>query len=71
MVCTRLEGLGIETVGSADMGVRQRFVATQTHQLSAYDAAYVELALNLHCPLATLDAGLADAARRAGLRIVA
>ena len=71
VVCTRLEGLRIETLGAADIGVRQRFVASQTHQLSAYDAAYIELALNLQCPLATLDASLADAARRAGLRIVA
>jgi predicted nucleic acid-binding protein len=71
VVCMRLEGLRIETLGTADIGVRQRFTAAQTHQLSAYDAAYIELALNLQCPLATLDAGLADAARRAGLRIVA
>jgi len=71
VVCTRLEGLRIETAGGADISMRQRFVAAQTHQLTAYDAAYVELALNLHCPLATLDAGLADAARRAGLRVVA
>lgn len=70
VVCTRLEGLRIETVGAADLGVRQRFAAAQTHQLTAYDAAYVELALQLQCPLATLDANLADAARRAGLRIV-
>jgi len=70
VVCTRLEGLRIETLGGADIGVRQRFVASQTHQLTSYDAAYIELALNLQCPLATLDAGLADAARRAGLRTV-
>jgi predicted nucleic acid-binding protein len=71
VVCTRLEGLRIETLGGADIGVRQRFVASHTHQLPAYEAAYIELALNLHCPLATLDASVADAARRAGLRIVA
>ncbi len=71
IVCARLEGLRIETVGAADAGVRQRFIAAHTHQLTAYDAAYIELALNLHCPLATLDATLADAARRIGLRIVA
>jgi predicted nucleic acid-binding protein len=71
VVCMRLEGLRIETLGPADIGVRQRFTAAQTHQLGAYEAAYIELALNLQCPLATLDAGLSDAARRAGLRIVA
>ncbi len=71
IVCTRLEDLSIEAVGGADIGTRQRFVAAQTHQLTAYDAAYVELALSLRCPLATLDANLADAARRAGVRVVA
>lgn len=36
------------------------------HRLSAYDAAYLELALREGLPLATLDADLADAAKAAG-----
>ena len=36
------------------------------HQLSAYDAAYLELALRRQLPLATLDRRLADAAAKAG-----
>ncbi|MCE5360840.1 MAG: type II toxin-antitoxin system VapC family toxin [Acidithiobacillus sp.] len=36
------------------------------HQLSAYDAAYLELALREGLPLATLDADLAEAAKAAG-----
>ncbi len=32
------------------------------HQLSVYDAVYLELALRLRCPLATLDSALAHAA---------
>ena len=39
------------------------------HGLSAYDAAYLELAARLASPLATLDRRLADAARRAGLAL--
>jgi len=37
--------------------------------LSAYDAAYLELALRTGLPLATLDAGLAKAATAAGVTI--
>lgn len=35
--------------------------------ISTYDAAYLELALQLSLPLATLDANLASAARKAGI----
>ena len=37
------------------------------HRLSAYDAAYLELAMRLSLPLATDDRSLAAAARRAGV----
>jgi predicted nucleic acid-binding protein len=37
------------------------------YKLSAYDAAYLELALRTGLPLATLDAGLAKAATNAGV----
>lgn len=39
------------------------------YKLSAYDAAYLELALRLGLPLATLDADLAKAADTAGIPI--
>ncbi len=38
------------------------------YRLSAYDASYLELALRTGLPLATLDSGLAKAARKAGVR---
>ena len=38
--------------------------------LTVYDAAYLELALRLRCPLATLDRGLADAARAEGASLI-
>lgn len=39
------------------------------HGLTTYDAAYLELALRLGAPLATLDQDLARAARKAGVPI--
>ncbi|HUX68084.1 MAG TPA: type II toxin-antitoxin system VapC family toxin [Terriglobales bacterium] len=40
-------------------------------RLSVYDAAYLELALRLRLPLATLDQALAAAARAAGVPLLA
>ena len=40
------------------------------HNLTVYDAAYLELALRLKLPLATLDTRLANAARTEGLTIL-
>jgi predicted nucleic acid-binding protein len=40
------------------------------HRLTVYDAAYLELALREGLPLATLDASLAEAARREGVAVV-
>ena len=40
----------------------------RTHQLSVYDAMYLELAMRLQLPLATLDRALHGAARTAGVK---
>ncbi|CCF22373.1 PilT protein domain protein (plasmid) [Pseudorhizobium banfieldiae] len=40
------------------------------HALSAYDAAYLALALNRNVPLATLDRKLAAAARKEGITVL-
>lgn len=40
------------------------------HALTAYDAAYLELARRLDLPLATRDEGLARAAAQAGVRLL-
>ena len=42
----------------------------RTHQLTAYDASYLELAMRLDLPLATLDDALVIAARSAGVPLV-
>ncbi len=39
----------------------------ETHQISAYDAMYLELAVRLQLPLATLDRALLAAARDVGI----
>jgi predicted nucleic acid-binding protein len=46
------------------------FLLMQTYLLTAYDAVYLELALRLNLPLATLDSDLAEASKRAGVPLV-
>lgn len=69
-VCARLEGLQVELAGTFDTSVRQRYLAAAAHDLTAYDAAYVELAVQRRCPLATLDQSLGHAARLAGVTVI-
>ncbi|MCA8953155.1 MAG: type II toxin-antitoxin system VapC family toxin [Planctomycetes bacterium] len=40
------------------------------HQLTSYDALYLELAIGVGKPLCTLDHGMQDAARRLGVELV-
>lgn len=42
----------------------------RSHQLTAYDAIYLELAISAQASLATLDNNLQDATRRLGLPLV-
>jgi predicted nucleic acid-binding protein len=42
----------------------------QEHGLSAYDASYLDLAIELGLPLATLDRDLREAAMRVGVLLV-
>ena len=53
-----------QTVGESVANV---LPVARNYGLSAYDAAYLELAIRHNSPLATLDADLQKAARRAGL----
>ena len=41
----------------------------RTYKLTAYDASYLELALRLRIPLATLDENLRKAAKKSGVKI--
>jgi predicted nucleic acid-binding protein len=42
----------------------------RAHQLSAYDAAYLELAMRLGCPIATLDENIRHAAKPLGVPLL-
>ena len=64
-----LEGVDIEvdaaTFSHALSGTLQ---LERRYKLSAYDASYLELALRLGIPLATLDENLQKAAKKAGVK---
>ena len=67
---TLLEGLRVvqDTRAVAEL-VRDVLPLARAHQLSAYDAAYLELAIRHDAPLATLDGKLRAAAEMAGVGI--
>lgn len=63
--------LPIETDAELNLHVVQRLQAlTREYSLSAYDAAYLELAERKNVGLATLDRRLITAARKAGVKIL-
>jgi predicted nucleic acid-binding protein len=59
---------GIEIDTAAVSTIREAFVPAYAHQLTAYDAVYLELARREGLPLATLDRSLSAAAAKAGIR---
>ena len=63
-----LAGLSIDT--DPETGTRAMAVTLnlgRTHRLTLYDAAYLELAMRLKLPLATLDSDLRKAAKKVGI----
>jgi len=67
-----LEGLPIVQDGQAvSENVSNVLPLARHYDLSAYDAAYLELSIRHGVPLATLDAKLQKAAHRAGVKILA
>jgi predicted nucleic acid-binding protein len=55
---------------TAERGWKDTFALANEYDLTTYDAAYMELAMRLNAPLATLDQELARAARKAGVALV-
>ena len=67
----RLSALPIRIVPAASDAVWDRVLdLAREHDLTAYDAAYLELAIRERAALATLDSALRSAAHRAGVPIV-
>ncbi len=65
-----LEGLQIlQDQQSVATIVSQVLPVARANNLSAYDAAYLELANRLNAQLATLDAALRKAAKQSGIRL--
>lgn len=64
----RLRALPLKFVDPGDETEVVRL--SRQYRLSAYDAAYLALALNEQLPLATLDRRLAEAARSEGLTLL-
>jgi predicted nucleic acid-binding protein len=60
--------LGIELDRSADSSELLRLA--RKHKLTAYDAAYLELAMRIRVPLATLDRNLSTAAKAEGVPVI-
>ena len=66
-----LEALDIGTDGETSLkALHDTLDLARRYKLSAYDAAYLELALRKGLPLATLDAQLRDAAQQAGVPVL-
>jgi predicted nucleic acid-binding protein len=65
-VAARAEALGLQVDRDTPAPARL-FQLARTYGISAYDATYLEVALRRGIPLACLDGGLRQAARRAGL----
>jgi len=64
-----LLGQAIES-DPALVSVRQALTTARTFQLSAYDAAYLDVARRERLPLVTLDEDLRAAATRAGVALI-
>ena len=77
LVTEARSGAFLEMLGGVDIEVDEATFAralsdtlqlARRYKLSAYDASYLELALRLGIPLATLDEDLQKAARKAGVK---
>lgn len=70
-ICASLEALPIEIdPASTSRAWGPSLVLAGKHQLSLYDATYLELAVRMQLPLATLDRTLGAAARAEGLGVL-
>lgn len=67
-----LDGLDIEIdAATFAHALSDTLQLARRYRLSAYDASYLELAMRLGIPLATLDENLQKAAKKAGVKLFA
>jgi len=66
----KLRAINIKEENAPDEAWDEIMRLARKHNLSAYDAAYLELAQRLDLPLATLDKDLQKAAKKAGVKLV-
>ncbi len=67
-----LDGLDIEIdAATFAHALSDTLQLARRYKLSAYDASYLELAMRLGIPLATLDENLQKAAKKAGVKLFA
>jgi predicted nucleic acid-binding protein len=74
VVTERLDALyrtGLEETTRGPIGLRQSIGLAERHGLTVYDAAYLDLAIDVDGELATLDRALAKAAAAEGVSVIA
>ena len=70
LLCQRVAELTIDVVAPPHVLPRRYLDSALAHELTPYDATYLDLAMLWRCPLATRDAALQAAAGRAGLAVM-
>lgn len=66
----RLQALGLEVADRGWLGLQRSVELADRHRLTVYDAAYLDLALDVDGELATLDGDLRTAAAMEGVSLV-
>lgn len=61
---------GVEVADRDWPGILHAVELAERHRLTVYDAMYLQLALDIEAPLATLDRRLAVAARAEGIEVI-
>jgi len=66
----RLKAVGVSVAEGGRSGIVEAIGLADRHRLSVYDAAYLQLVLDVEGTLATLDAGLGRAAKAEGVPLL-
>ncbi len=69
-LCSHVVALDVELVAPRANDPLRHLELSTAHDLTPYDAMYVDLALSRRCPIATHEARLTGAARALGIEIV-